>query len=110
MSAYDLVKEKVPEHLQPLKEIIQKSCCFDVRDDKYSEIGFKLMLAGEGDKKALKEVSEFIQNQQRDLKRMEGYFSDFIRQIASWMYWAKFWVIRSPKSVEEKDMVFNERC
>lgn len=107
MSAWDLVKEKVPEHLQPLKEIIQKANCFDVRDDKYSEIGFKLMLAGEGDKKALKEVSEFIQQQQRSLKQMESNFSEFIRQVANWLYWAKFWVIRSPKSVEEKDMVFN---
>lgn len=100
MSVWDLTKEEVPEHLLPLKEIIHKANCFDVRDEEYAAIGYKLILVCDGDKKALKEVADFIQKQQSSLKNMERNFNEFIRQVISWMYWAKYWVVRSPTQVK----------
>ena len=97
---YDLVKQEVPEHLGSLREMLNSGqCCIsDVDDAAYAAIAFKLMKVVNGDKEACKDVSEYIQQQHRELKQVKESQKHLIKELASWLYWAANWTMRKPKA------------
>jgi hypothetical protein len=97
-SGYDETKEEVPEHLAELREMFRKgsSYVYDVDDAAYASVAFKLMEVANGDKDALKDVVKYIQKQHIDLKLERAKRETFMKEIVSWLYWAKAWTIRKP--------------
>ena len=84
-----------PEHLRGITDILNKNQYpAEVEDDEYAKAAFDLILVAEGDKEALKRVSEFIQTQHRLRKDVARSYNSFRDSVHTWIGWATNWTQR----------------
>jgi len=92
----------VPPHLEDLKMSASsaETYNFRIREDEYSEIGFLLLDVANGNKEALKRVSDFIRMEHRMLKDSYENTGRFIDKVETWLVNNRNWVVMSPKRIE----------
>ena len=86
---------KVPEHLKELDNLRCNIYPSEIDAEKYANTAFDLMKVSEGDKEALKRVTEFIQSMYRDNKSNVRSLTNLKDKIGSYVYWGTHWTVRS---------------
>lgn len=85
---------ETPEHLEALEKILNNLFPRDVNLKKYADVAFQLLEAAEGDKKALKNIASYIQEQHEEIVYLLERESKFKREVGSWLNWAINWTIQ----------------
>lgn len=92
----------VPSYLEDLKiaTFNAEICNSQIREEEYAEIGFLLLDIANGNKDALKKVSDFIRMEHRRLKDSYENMERFVYTVENWLINNRNWVVMSPKRIE----------
>jgi hypothetical protein len=91
MDRYDLPSEKdTPVCLKELVEDVLKDHCYGQEQDDiaYAKIAFAIVRAHEGDKKALKEISDYIQMEHERTEMLCEKYNSLCYKLSNWVAWA----------------------